>query len=251
MDGGQHSLLSKQAWVKSLLACVLLFFPRNGLQVVVNAQSLPIIKWVGGFCTMNLQLFYLGDKHWVAMLGGHIGGALKILRHFKLTRKYGGELRHLCSPIVPCLSITEMYCRTSLNLGAKMFYFYISMNLLILFASYVHVHLFAPLIICVLPTKNQTEEKDFFSQFWCPKIELNNLPPWFIHRSLSQVLDVAHMGASFTKLELALVLVTIRLTISYHKTIIDIYTKSKAIDDSYNFLEIDYKFNHVYSYMKN
>lgn len=65
------------------------------------------------------------------------------------------------------------------------------------------------------------------------------------------MLDVAHMGASFTKLELALVLVTIRLTISYHKTIIDIYTKSKAIDDSYNFLEIDYKFNHVYSYMKN
>lgn len=52
-------------------------------------------------------LVYLGDKRGVAMLGGHLGGVLKILKHIKLTTKYGDELGPLCSPIVPCLSITR------------------------------------------------------------------------------------------------------------------------------------------------
>ena len=53
--------------------------------------------------------------------------------------------------MVPSLSVSRRSWRDSLHLVINMFYLYMTKNLLIFFAIYMHMHLFAPLTTCVLP----------------------------------------------------------------------------------------------------
>ena len=47
-----------------------------------------------------------------------------------------------------------------MSLGADMFHLYFIMNLLNFFATYVHMHLFAPLTTCLVPKYNQIQEEE-------------------------------------------------------------------------------------------
>ena len=78
-----------------------------------------------------------------------------------------------------------------------MLYLYISKNLLILFATRVHMHLFAPLVTCVLLKWNQTLKNPIF---FAPKYSNTTFLPNFVNRLLTQVLEVANMKDSIRKL---------------------------------------------------
>lgn len=61
-------------------------------------------------------------------------------------------------------------------------FFYKTKNILILFATYVHMCLFAPLATCVLPGCIQTRRKELklFSNICYLGLEQNDFPPQFI-----------------------------------------------------------------------
>ena len=65
-------------------------------------------------------------------------------------------------------------------------------NPLIFFATYVHIHLFAPLTSCTPQIESNI----------CAKIEQKNFLPQFIFRLLTQVLKVAILWGPIKKFEL-------------------------------------------------